>query len=551
MAVQIMETLRRRRPVVLVTSAIAGAALVVAGCGGDAESSSGAAAGEIASYVPAGSPLYLEATTDFDGPQWTQVDALAKLFPAYPEMRAELEEALRGEEVDFETEVKPLLGDRAAVAALGLPDTSGIQGSLTGPAPDAAPDAAREAADDTEFVAIVEIADGQDEGVEALLVENGAAPAGELEGASLFTDDDTVAAVADGILLVSDTREQIATALQAHAAGGDATLGGTDRFTEALAKLPADVFGQAYVDIGAFVQAAGTSNPQLQQLGLGDYQNAVVAASIAAESEGARVKGVVMGVPDTGAGEFSPTLVDQVPEDAIAYIGFADLAGSVTTILEQARASQSEEALAQFDAIAGQLPQLLGVTVDDLAALTSGEHAIVVTSGSPDPGATLALRVEDGARATQTLDALRTGVPSLLSTFSPDTTLPAWQQVPLAAGVQGWRLPLSPEAGVVYGVEGDLALIGTSVPAVTAVQRPTAPLSASADYQAAVSGMPEEVTSVVFLNIEQAVAAAGKLGALDDAPAETLANLRPLKSLTAWSTGGDMPTFEVFLRITE
>ncbi len=130
MAVQILERLRRHRPVVLMTSAVAGAAIAVSGCGGDAEPSTGAAAGEIASYVPAGSPLYIEATTDFDGPQWTQVDALAKLFPAYPEMRAQIEESLRGEDVDFETEIKPLLGERAAIAGLELPDAGAVQGSI-------------------------------------------------------------------------------------------------------------------------------------------------------------------------------------------------------------------------------------------------------------------------------------------------------------------------------------------------------------------------------------------------------------------------------------
>ncbi|WP_217923937.1 DUF3352 domain-containing protein [Miltoncostaea oceani] len=546
MAVQILERLRRHRPVILMTSAVAGAAIAVSGCGGDAEPSTGAAAGEIASYVPAGSPVYVEATTDFDGPQWTQVDALAKLFPAYPELRAQIEESLRGEDVDFETEVKPLLGERAAIAGLDLPDAGEVQGSITS----GQPGAAAAAADDTEFVGVVEIADGQEAALEALLVKEGATAAGERDGARLYTDDDTALAVADGVLIVSDTPEQVALALDAHAAGGDKTLGGTEKFTEALAKLPADVFGQAYIDIGALVQAAGNENPQVAQLGLADYQNAVMAASLAAEPEGARVKGVVMGVPDPGTASFSPTLTDKAPADAIAYLGFSDLSNTVTTTLDQIRASQSEEARSQIDAVGGQLPALLGVTLDDLSALTSGEHAIVVTSGDPDPGAVLALKVEDGARATQTLDALRAGVPQLLRTFSPDTTLPQWQQVPLAAGVQGWRLPLSPEAGVVYGVDGDLALIGTSVPAVTAVQRPTAPLSGSDDYRAAVSGMPDEVTSVMFVNIEQAIAAARKLGALEDAPAEALANLRPLKSLTAWSTGGDTPTFEVFLRVT-
>lgn len=542
---QLLQSMRRRRPVVLMTSAVAGAAIAVAGCGGDSESSSGAAAGEIASYVPAGSPLYLEATTDFDGPQWAQVDALAKLFPAYPELRAELDEALRGEDVDFETEVKPLLGERAAIAGLNVPQTPDV-GSITSVTPD---DAAA-AAEDQQFVGVVEIADGQEDALKALLVENGATAAGQSGGADIFTDDDTVAAVADGVLVVSDTRAQLDQALAAHAEGGDATLGGTDKFTEALAKLPADVFGQAYVDIGAFVQQAGASTPQLEQLGLGDYQNAVMAASIAAEPEGARVKGVVMGAPDLGQASFSPTLVDKAPADSIAYLGFADLASSVTTILDQTRASQSEEARAQIDAIGGQLPALLGVSLEDLRALTSGEHAIVVTSGSPDPGATLALAVEDGAQASQTLDALRVGVPQLLGTFSPDTQLPEWRRAPLAAGVQGWELPLSPEAGVVYGVDGDTALIGTSVASVVAVQRPTAPLSGTPEYQEATAGIPDEVTSLVFVNVEQAVDAAAKLGALDDAPAETLANLRPVKSLTAWTTGGETPTFEVFLRIT-
>ncbi|HET6689569.1 MAG TPA: hypothetical protein VFG74_01780, partial [Miltoncostaeaceae bacterium] len=128
MAVQFMETLRRRRAVVLATGALAGATLGVAGCGGSSES--GSQAGDVASYVPAGSPFYLEVTTDFDGPQWTQIDELARLFPAYPEFRKMLDDELQGGDVDFERDVKPLLGDRAAVGVLNVPDTAGLQGTL-------------------------------------------------------------------------------------------------------------------------------------------------------------------------------------------------------------------------------------------------------------------------------------------------------------------------------------------------------------------------------------------------------------------------------------
>jgi hypothetical protein len=545
MTVQMIESMRRRRSIVLVTSALAGTALAVSGCGGNG-SGAGSSAARVASYVPSGSPLYLEASTDFDGPQWSQVDGLAKLFPAYPTLRTMIDDALKSDDVDFETEIKPLLGAHAAIAGLALPDTAALQGSLTNPTAGAA----AKAADDLEFVGVVELADGKDDAVTALLVKSGASKSGNHGGIDYYTDaPDAVIAVTDGVLVVSDTKEQLFSALDVHAAGGDKTLAGTAKFTDALGKLPADVFGQAYIDVGAIAQSAGQTTPELGQLGLADYQNAVVAASIAAEPGGARVKGVIVGAPDAGIAEFSPSLTDTVPADAIAYIGFNDLAGTVTTILDQARAAQSDDTAAQIEAIGGQIPALLGVSLADLSALTSGEHALVVTSGSPNPGAALVLKVADGAQATTTLDALRVGIPQLLQTFGSGTTLPAWKQVPLAAGVKGWELPLSPEAGAVYGVDGDRAIIGTSVPAVIAVQRPIAPLSQSAGFTAATSGMPDGVTSLMWLNISAGVDAARKLGALDGAPAESLANLRPLKSIAAWTTGGETPTFEVFVSI--
>ena len=157
--------------------------------------------------------------------------------------------------------------------------------------------------------------------------------------------------------------------------------------------------------------------------------------------------------------------------------------------------------------------------------------------------------MDDGAEAQATLDKLRAGIPALVKTFSPDAQIPDWSRVPLAGGVQGWRLPLSPEAGVVYGVDGDLAIIGTSVNAVTSVQRPVAPLSGSAAFQEGTAGMPEQVTSVLWVNLQDGIDALRNAGAFADASPEVIANLRPLKSLAAWTTAGDMPTFEVYLRI--
>jgi hypothetical protein len=546
MATMITERLRRGRAVALVSAALAGSALAVAGCGGDGDS--GSTAGAVASYVPSSSPMYLEVSTDFDGPQWTQVEALAKVFPGYPEFQRMIDEGLRSGDVDFETEVRPLLGDRAAVAALSLPDAAEVQGTLTSPSTDGA----AKAADDQEFVAVVEIAEGKQDAVKALLVKGGATPQGEHEGVEYYGDraEDTVIAVDEGAAVISDTPEQVFVALDAHEAGGDKTLAGTDKFNDALGKLPEDVFGQAYLDVGAFIQQAGAASPQLSQAGLGDYQNAVMAASISAEPEGGRLKGVVVGAPDAGLSEFTPALVDRVPADALAYLGFHDLSGTIGNIFEQIQGSLGDEEREQVDTLRDQLPQMLGVSLEDLSALTAGEQAIVVTSGAKAPGAALAMQVEDGARASATLDKLRVGVPQLLKSFSPDTALPAWQQVPLGGGVQGWRLPLSPEAGVVYGVDGDIAVVASSVQSAGGVLRPVAPLSGAAPFQEATNGMPEQVTSLFWLNLEQGVDALRNAGAFEDAPAGTLANLRPFKSVAAWTTAGEMPTFEVFLGIS-
>ena len=530
----------------LAVTAVAVSAIAVAGCGGDS-SSTGSAPGDVAGFVPSTSPAYFEITTDLDGPQWTQVARLAGLFPGYPELQKMIDDSLRSEDLDFETDIKPLLGERAAIAALSVPNVSGITTTDAEGAAGAAEDALSDTA-----LGVVDIADGKDEAVTALLARQ-STPAGDHDGVAYYKaeNDSTLTAVSDGALVITDSEPALFAALDAHEAGGDETLAGTDKFTDALGKLPDEVFAQGYLDLGGFLRQAIAQSPQLGQLGqLEGYQDAVFAASLAAEPDGVRVKGVVDGADDVPTGgEFSPSLTSNAPSDSIAYLGFSDLAGQLTQAFQMVQGSLGEEERQQIGALSGQLPALLGVSLDDLAALASGEHALVVTDGQPNPGAALALKVEDGARAKTTLDTVRQKLPGLLQTFSPDTTLPPWSQVPLANGVEGWRLPLSPEAGAVYGVDGDLAVIGTSVPAVTAVQSPTSPLAGSADFQAATDGMPDTVTSVFWLNLEQGIGVLRRFGAFDDAPPETLPNLRPLKSIAAWTTGSDTPTFEMLLTI--
>ena len=73
----------------------------------------GAAAGAVAAFVPAGSPVYFEVSTDGDGAQWQQVDALGQAIPGPSRRVAKVTGAWTSEGVDFVNEIKPLVGDGA------------------------------------------------------------------------------------------------------------------------------------------------------------------------------------------------------------------------------------------------------------------------------------------------------------------------------------------------------------------------------------------------------------------------------------------------------
>ena len=520
--------------------------LAAAGCSSGDESPAPDDEGGITSFVPAGSPAYVDVSTDFDGEQWQQIDRLGRLFPDYPELRRQLDEELNEGPVTFD-EIRPVLGERAGVALLRFPP---LGDELQDPSQAAA--SAEEA-----FVAVVELAEGQEGAARDLLMrDDGLTPSGECEGAEVLVDEDgeAVAAITEATLVVSNTRDNVCASLAAHAAGGDATLAGEERYTNALNQLPEETFAEGYLDVGRIVSEVAASSPELEQLGLtGDTENAVLAASVAAEEEGVRVEGLIDGAPAAAQGEgFDPTLLDRTPSDAFAYLGFSNLAGLVGDTLGGLEGEAGQQLQQQLEFFSAQLESQLGVTVDDLAALTRGEHAVIVAPGAGTfPGIALALTQEDGARAQATLDKLRAAAPQLLGMVAPTGTPARFRRVPLANGVQGWELPLSPEAGVVYGVDGDLAILGSTADVVRSVQAPQRPLRDDPLFQAGTAGLPESPTALLWVNIERIVGAAEEAGALADAPPETLPNLRPLKSVAAWAEGGETPTFTAFLRIAE
>lgn len=538
-------------PVAAIAAAgLAGGTALLAGCGSSA--SAGSAPASIAGYIPASSPLYLQVSTDTSGPQWANLERLGAMFPGFGSMRADLEKSLARQGVNWQDDVQPLLGDAGAMAVTEIPEAGdALSGALTDPAAAAGRAAAKAA--DTPVMAVLQVAPGKAADVKALLAKNagGLKETGTRDGATLYADATAgmYAAVTDESLIVGSSEAVVNTALEAHAKGGDAVLSGVFRFNDALAKLPDDVFAMGYVNLDEAGKAAGKVVPQVGTLAGGELKGAA-AMSVTAEKDGLRMKAVLVDAPPMARQmAYAPTLVNQAPADAVAYLGFNRLADTVATAVSSASGSASDETKKQIDAITGQLPLLLGVNTDDLRNLTGGEHAVVVTGPGTAPRAALALTVQDGARATKSLTALSKSVPVALGQFGRGAVKAGTARSFAEGAVKGQVIPMGEGRTVAWGVRGNLAAIGNGAGAVAGVLAPRTAadsLASTPGFAAATRGMPDQVSGLAYIDMTRATRLMAQGGAFSGKDgARKRANLAPISHVAAWSTEGDVPTVEV------
>lgn len=543
-----------------VALAAVGAAAVLAGCGGAGDGKVAEQA-DLAEYFAADSGFYLDATTDFDNPEWQQAFSVLQRFPAWETALADLEKSLDEDGVDYATEVRPLLGGRAAVAGSNL-DAGADQGAvLEGDA-----GAALDADPDGDFIGAIQLEEGSAENVQAVVTKDGNYVAdGEHQGVTLWKDsdpdDDTPswAAIDGEILVVADSREILTGALDRKRGEAAEQLAGDAKFNEGLAALPSDTLARMWFDIGELVSSGADLEGLESQLAISgvsaeDLDAAHAAGSVIAEDDGFRASVVTLGVEGLGTGqatEFTPSLTENTPADAVGYFGFADLAVAVEQAVDAAVAGEGGEEL--NDQLQSIQPALgaLGLTVDDLRHLTTGEHAVVLTKGDNTPvSGALLLKVEDGARATDTLDKARTQGVALAGLAGGGSDIPQFAEVDLGGGTTGWEWPLAPEFSLTYGVSGDLAVVGSQAAVTKNVISPGDSLAGSADFQAAQAMVPDAVTGLFWLDMDQSVELLDEAGAFDEPDgAELKENLAPIDWVVGWSVAGDTPTSEIFVHV--
>jgi len=303
------------RPILLVATCTA----ALAGCGGGDEGSAGPLDNALG-YLPEDAPLVISFETDSEGTQVKAVHETLERFPFSDQVTQRLEEAVSRDNLDFEDDLKPLLGNEFVV---GGPDA----GSLV--------DGGDEGAGDDQFVAAIEV---KDQGkLEDLVKRDETKETGEQDGAKLYEDSsgDTFA-IEDGVLIVAGTRALLDAALEQRDSDGRLTA---EVFEEATADLSDDALVRLSTDLEQLIAADPATEPArkvewvsaLRTLGVTlsfEEDRAKVDFRLATDPEGLTEADLPI-----AAGDGSPAVIDSPDEIGVGLrapeqiLAFAESAG--------------------------------------------------------------------------------------------------------------------------------------------------------------------------------------------------------------------------------
>jgi hypothetical protein len=357
-------------------AALAGMAVLVAGCGGGSSSSSGDPL-STASLAPKDAGAWVSIDADPASEQWKSLDAILQKIPgAEKQLDDPSSSPFAG--APLRTEVLPAIGPQLVLV---MPAAASDPVLLVKPP-------------------------SQDK-LDALLAK---------------TKEHEVTADVDGWTAIA-TSQKTLDAYQAALKAG--TLADTDAFTKATNELPADALALGYVNgkgltsgmgnLGGLGSVAGLSGVAAGASGTGSLFRTTSSASGSTPTgslptnavDFLRSAGFAVTVGDgtihfeatlaTPSGQtpetYKPTLLDKVPSDALVAVSFH---GGASLSKQLAGAASAD--------MLKQLEQQLGVSSDELAKALEGEGVLYVRPGAPIPEITLAVTSQDPTATKQVFD---------------------------------------------------------------------------------------------------------------------------------------------------
>jgi hypothetical protein len=367
--------------------AAAAALLLIVGCGG----SGGGSSSDPATLAPPKSPLYLEATIRPQGEVKSNVEELfAEVSGIDTDLGhlivTELESSASssGEELDFEKEVEPWLGEKGG---LSFQHYDGNDFSGYGIAVQTTDADAAQAFIDKQ-------AGSSDEPAEE----------GSYEGIDFKVESDdgsTVGVIGDFLALAEDEKTFKA---MVDASGGE-SLAAEDTFASTTDAAPSDSFADVYVDIGGLIdQSGGSIDPEarkfLDSAGV-DPEEATAVASLLPGSDQVEIDvSSDLGGLNPPSGDASD-LLGALPADSFAAVASADFG------------KRLEEAIDSIDAegISGEVPphkfkstlKEAGIDVEKITSSLGDLGVFAEGSSQSSLGGAVVLTTEGSGEATNTV----------------------------------------------------------------------------------------------------------------------------------------------------
>jgi hypothetical protein len=189
----------------------------VAGCGSAKKDTGADPLDNALGYVPPKSPLVISFTTDPKGSQFQAAKKIVEKFPFANQIEQSLKSSLQSQSVNYDRDLKPLLGNPFVVAATNV---KSLQNNSSG---------------NQDFVGAIQAKDGKK--LQDAVKKEKATEDGSKDGAKIYKDKSgSPFAIKDDVLIVAGSRALLDKALAARGSDSRLTESDFDKSTEGLPK---------------------------------------------------------------------------------------------------------------------------------------------------------------------------------------------------------------------------------------------------------------------------------------------------------------------------
>lgn len=342
----------------LLTTLILGT-IAIAGCGSSSGDDASSPLDNALRYLPADTPFAVAIDTDIAGEQFRAAGGLADRFAFGDQLREQLEGIVEERAGQLE-QIQQALGNEFVV---GSTDARSFVETSSG--------------EDTAFVAAIQ-AESQD-ALDKLIEGDKAEEDGEVEGATVYTDDSGDPFAIDGdVLVVAGSRKELEDALATRNGDDSLTEEEFDAGTEGVSD---DALLRAYVNIGELLRTSPEAKPALRSKWVAALRTAGIALTFADDeiAVDVEVKTDPDGLTDAdlplAAGPDSPEPLDRDGEINLAL-------RDPSQLLEFAQATAlavDPEGTGSFQAGKATIERQLGVDLDkELVAQLDGDLAVSI-----------------------------------------------------------------------------------------------------------------------------------------------------------------------------